>query len=181
MELYVHLNLPFLQIAPLFIEQKWLTLPIQYIQMYNYQIFIWRLRWSLAYKLSFSKSLKCHHIRQEMSACVICSILRFAVGGHAEYVNSAVCSMFAASGWGNAWRPRATVRASTTPSGIGKSLQFPWRLSDLPWLHVAASDLHWRPSPDMEDWRLSMQKPLLIQQTGLCTPCSWITVLTSSA
>lgn len=103
--------------------------------------------------------------------------LRCASEGRAErcrvFVNSA-------SGWGNAWRPRATARASTIPSGIGKSLQFPSRLSDLPWLHVAASDLRRRPSPDMEDWRLSMRKPLLIQHTRLRTLCSWIIILTPS-
>lgn len=44
------------------------------------------------------------------------------------------------------------------------SPQFPWRRSDLPWLHVAASDLHRGPAPDMEDWRLLMQKPLLIRR-----------------
>lgn len=98
------------------------------------------------------------------------------------FVNSAGSCMLL---WAAAWRARAPSEGEyTIPSGIGKRLCSDPGLCDLSWLHVAAPDLHWRPSPDIEDWRLLMQKPLLIQRIKLRAVWNkldgWITVLTSS-
>lgn len=111
----------------------------------------------------------------------IWSITAYSLLLKTMFVNSAgFCLLL----WAAAWRARAPVRASAIPSGIGKSLSSFPGLSDLSWLHVAASDLHWRPSPDMEDWRLLMQKPLLIHCIKDCAvwnqPDGCVTVLTSS-
>lgn len=129
-----------------------------------------KLRGSLSCKIFFKKSFKYHHIKQEMSPCIICSVL-----------NSAVLSMFASSGWGNAWRPRATMRASATPSGIRKSLQFPLETF---WSSLITCGSLWPALKTLScHGRLTIidAETFANVHTRLCTPCSWITVLTSSA